>query len=94
MAKKNKIENQEEEMDFMSLFEEEDYNNDMMVDVMRDTISACNNQMQIAAELTKLIVDGSITENREEQVFSVFKKAVSVVSESFPLKNIMSQFEQ
>ncbi|WP_133137847.1 hypothetical protein [Legionella rowbothamii] len=90
MAKKN----QEEEMDFRSLFEEEGYSDHMMVDVMRDTISACNNQMQIAAELTKLIIDGSITKNREEQVFSVFKKAVSVVSESFPLKNVMSQFEQ
>ena len=87
---KKQVENQEDEMDFMSLFEEEGYSEDMMVDVMRDTIAACNNQMQIAVELTKLIIEGSITENREEQVFSVFKKAVSVVSESFPLKNIMS----
>lgn len=94
MAKKNQIENQEEEMDLMSLFEEEGYSDDMMVDVMRDTISACNNQMQIAAELTKLIIDGSVSENREEQVFSVFKKAINVVSESFPLKNIMSQLDQ
>jgi hypothetical protein len=94
MAKKNQIENQEEEMDLMSLFEEEGYSDDMMVDVMRDTISACNNQMQIAAELTKLIIDGSVTENREEQVFSVFKKAINVVSDSFPLKNIMSQLDQ
>ncbi|WP_058533596.1 hypothetical protein [Legionella saoudiensis] len=90
MTKKNQIEPQEDETDFMSLFEEEGYSDDMMVDVMRDTISACNTQMQIAVELTKLIVDGSVTENREEQVFSVFKKAISVVGESFPLKNILS----
>lgn len=90
MSKKNKVETQEEEMDFMSLFEEEGYSDDMMVDVMRDTISACNTQMQMAVELTKLIVDGSVTENREELVFSVFKKAVGVVGDSFPLKNIMS----
>ena len=90
MTKKNQIEPQEDETDFMSLFEEEGYSDDMMVDVMRDTISACNTQMQIAVELTKLIVDGSVTENREEQVFSVFKKAISVVGESSPLKNILS----
>ena len=91
MAKKNQLKKHEEYFD-VTPFDDEEYSNDMMTGIMSGMLDASNNQMMMAIELTKLIVGNSTIENREEHVFSVFKKAVKVVGENFALKNLMEQF--
>lgn len=88
MTKKKPGKKQEDFFDVMP-FGNDDYSDDMMVDVMGSMLEATNNQMTMALELTKLIVANSQVKDMEEYVFSIFKKAVKVVGENYPLKNIM-----
>ncbi len=58
-------------------------------------MQASSHQMSIALELTKLIVEKDpVQKDREEHVFSVFKKATKVAAENFALKDLLEQFEQ
>jgi hypothetical protein len=76
-----------------------------MAQAMGIMLQASNHQMLIALELTKLIVfkdssekdrseQNQLGEDREERVFSVFKKATKVAAESFASKDLLEQFEQ
>ena len=92
MAKKNKLKVHDEDLfDFTEMSYEDDYDDETMVGIMSGMLEASNNQMMMAIELTKLIVAGNPVENREDHVFSVFKKATKVIGENFALKNIMEQ---
>jgi len=88
MTKKKPGKKQEDFFDVIPL-DDNDYSDDMMVDVMGNMLEATNNQMAMALELTKLITANSQVKDMEEYVFSIFKKAVKVVGENYPLKNIM-----
>jgi hypothetical protein len=59
---------------------------------MSGLVEASNNQLRVAIELTKLIVEKSVGNMSEKDVFSVFKKATKVVTESVPLKEMWEKF--
>ncbi len=63
-----------------------------MSDIMHLLMDSNNHQMNVAVELTKLII-GNKTPN-EDDVFSLFKKSAKVVSESYNLDNLMDQLGQ
>lgn len=59
---------------------------------MSGLIEASNNQLRVAIELTKLVVEKSAGNMSEENVFSAFKRATKVVTESIPLKELWEKF--
>jgi hypothetical protein len=70
---------------------------DMMTDsadeailgMMTGFIEAYRHQQQTAIELTKLIVEkNSAASMKEEEVFLIFKRAIQVVSEISPIKEL------
>lgn len=64
-----------------------------MVGFAQDILESSNNQMTLALELTKLVVEKNAATNmKEEEVFSVFKKSLGVISENFPLKKLWGKF--
>jgi len=65
----------------------------LMGEMMSAAMSSCDHQMKIALELTQLIVSTDPLDNVEEQTFSVFKKAMNVVRENYPIKSMMKEFE-
>jgi len=68
------------------------YDDEAMAGVMSGLIEASNQQMKMAIELTKLIVENNSTKGvSEEQVFSIFKKASKMVGENNTLKTMLKQ---
>lgn len=66
-----------------------------MADVMNGMMEASNNQMTLAIELTKLAVSKNTAQDmNEDDVFSIFKKASGVITESFPLKALWEKFSE
>jgi hypothetical protein len=87
MLKKHK--EVEDDLDFSGMFDQS-YDDEAMAGIMHGLIEASNNQMILAIELTKLAVEKiSSKDINENDVFSIFKKATAVISESFPLKELM-----
>ena len=61
-----------------------------MAGVMSGLIEASNNQVMLAIELTRLALGkNASTDMKEDDVFSIFKKASGVIAESFPLKSLL-----
>ncbi|KTD24043.1 MULTISPECIES: hypothetical protein [Legionella] len=92
---KNKIAKQEEiitpdSFDFMFSDDLPPFDEANMTGAINGLIEASNQQMKIAFELTKLIAGNN---NNEEQVFSVYKKAVKIVCENYSLKNLLNELE-
>jgi len=94
MAKNNMLKKREKEVDDFDFSEimASSYD-DEMIGFMQGMIEASNNHMTLALELTKLAVEkNGAASMKEEEVFSVFKKSLSVVLESFPLKKLCETF--
>jgi len=78
--------------DFGHMEMDEPYGDEAMAGVMSGLIEASNQQMKMAIELTKLIVENNPTKGAgEEQIFSIFKKASKVVGDNHTLKTMLKQ---
>lgn len=94
MAKNNMLKKHEEEVADFDFSEMMDSSCDEeMMGFMQGILEASNNHMTLALELTKLAVEkNGAASMKEEEVFSVFKKSLGVISESFPLKKLWEKF--
>ena len=96
MAKNNALTKHkavEDDFDFSEMMEEASYNDELMAGVMNGLIEASNNQMKLAIELTRLAVEKSTAkEMNEDDVFSIFNKASTVIADKFPLKGLWEKF--
>lgn len=74
---------------------EEDYiSHEEFSGVMGHIIEASNAQIKIAAELTNVILQHQKESPKtEQQILDLFKNAAKTVSESYPMKALLSQAE-
>lgn len=97
MTKKNELKKQDEideNFDFGDVFDDDEgfHDDDMVAEAMKDLAEVSNNQVLLAIELTKLVIDKSSAKERSEQdVFATFSKASTMISESFPWKAAMEK---
>ena len=96
MAKKNELNGLKkydelmDDIDYMDM--DEPYGEEAMAGLMTGLIEASNQQMNMALELTKLIVASNPTKgSSEEQIFATFKKASKVIGENNTIKTMMKQ---
>lgn len=79
----------EDNFDFSEILDSS-YDDESMAGIMSGLVEASNNQMMLAIELTRLALEkNSSTDMKEDDVFSIFKKASGVIAESFPLKSFL-----
>lgn len=71
-------------------FPDEMFNPDeSMGELIHGIIDAGKHQQSMAMELTKLVVSQQSSANlSEESIFSIFKRAAKVVTETFPIKEL------
>ena len=82
----------EEDFDFSDMMGSGD--DEAMVGVMQGILEASNNHMTLALDLTKLVLQKNTASSmREEEVFSIYKKSLGIISESFPLKALWEKFK-
>lgn len=82
----------EKDFDFSDMMDSSD--DEAMIGVMQGILEASNNHMNLALELTKLALQkNGASAMREEEVFSVYKKSLGIISESFPLKALWDKFK-
>jgi hypothetical protein len=92
MAKNKKViqEEFEEVFDFSDM--DDMYDDGAMSEVMQILMESSNHQMKMAVELTKLIVENNLAKNADaDAVFSLFKKASKVISETHNLNVLMEE---
>lgn len=92
MAKNKKLKEHEEVFEEVFDFDDmdESYDDTDLTGVMNSLLDAANQQLKVAFDLTKLIIENDTSKNvTEEQVFSVFKKASKVVGECELMKNML-----
>lgn len=88
MIKKKTLKKYDESDDFDFSDEMDGAGDEVIAGFMSGLVEASNNQVRAAIELTKLIGEKSSGNMSEEQVFSAFKKAIRIISESIPLKEM------
>jgi len=80
------------DFDVSAFTDQFDNGNQEAIDFMQGMLGSCHEQMRTALELTKLIVEKStIKDINEEKIFSIYKKALKVTSESFPLTEMLTK---
>jgi len=83
---------------FSQMFNDDDEYGDMYEDhdcgheATASLLTAVNQQMQIALDLTR-IIHGNNGSVDEEKVFATFKKAVQTALDVYPLSNFMEKFD-
>lgn len=82
----------EDDFDFQDIFQSGE-NDEAIAGFMHGIIEASNNQMTLAVELTKLVVNKSTNNMNEDEIFVVFKKASDVIANSTPMKGLMGQLK-
>lgn len=66
-----------------------------MAGFLHGIIEASNNQMTLAIELTKVVVNKSADKMMgADDIFSIFKQGSKVVADSFPLKALWEKFSE
>lgn len=79
------------EFDFMD-YSEEISEDEAMLGMMTGFVEASRYQQQHSLELTKLIIEKSKNASpSEEEIYSIFKRASCVISESTPLNKILEK---
>lgn len=58
---------------------------------MLSLIEAANHKMAAASDLTKLVLSKNMKDMDTNEVFSIFKQAIAVIDETYPLKNFMEK---
>jgi len=82
----------EEDFDFSDMMGSS--GDEAMVGVMQGMLETSNNHMTLALELTKLVLQkNTASAMREEEVFSIYKKSLGIISDSFPLKELWEKFK-
>lgn len=80
------------DFDFSELSDSFDNGNQEAIEFMQGMLGSCHEQMRIALELTKLIMEKSaIKDINEEKIFSIYKKALQVTSKSLPLTEMLAK---
>lgn len=92
VAKKRGTVMLEDEFDIQDIFQPHE-NDEAIADFMHGVIEASNNQMTLAVELTKLVVNKNTNNMNAEEVFSVFKKASDLIANSTPMKGLLEQLK-
>ena len=92
MAKNKTLKKYDELMDVDFSEDFSSPNDETIAGMMAGLIEASNHQQKIAIELTKLVVEKSAESMNEEKIFSAFKRASKVVTESAALKELWAQF--
>lgn len=96
MMTKHKKEDEVLEFSETFAFDDQDMfmDDDQGIDAMMSMVQASNDQMQIAVELTKLVLahtaDKAMT---EDKIYTVFRNASKVIGENPALKSMMGQLE-
>jgi hypothetical protein len=95
MAKNKSFQTESDDsFDFSSLVDENSYESETLANMVSGIIQASHDQMVLAVELTKLAIEKNSSQNlNEEQIFSTFKRACNVISESSPLKDFLKHLE-
>ena len=63
-----------------------------MFSMMSDLVESSRHQMQIAVELTKLAEEEKVVVPfKEEDIFSIFRRASKVVADSSPIKELLEK---
>jgi hypothetical protein len=97
MAKNTILKNHKEKDDFNFseiLGSSYDDSDEAIAGMMSGMLEASNNHMMLALELTKLAVGKNTSKDmNEEEIFSIFKKALGVITENFPLKALWEKLE-
>lgn len=97
MAKSNVLKKRgnvtlENDLDFRDIFHSHEQD-EAMAGFIHGIIEASNNQMTLAVELTKLIVNKSTKDMKEDEVFLILKKASDAVANSTPMKTLWEQLK-
>lgn len=96
MAKNNALKKHEvieDDFDFSEIMDDPSYNEEVTAGIMSSLIEASNTQMLLAIELTKLAVEKSTAKDmKEDDVFSIFRKAAGVISEKYPFNTLCEKF--
>ena len=92
MAKNKTLKKYDELMDVDFAEDYSSPNDEAIAGMMAGLIEASNHQQKIAIELTKLVIEKSSEAMNEEKIFSAFKRASKVVTESVPLKELWEKF--
>lgn len=92
MAKNKALKKHDEFMDVDFVEDFSSPNDEAIAGMMAGLIEASNHQQKIAVELTKLVAEKTTEAMNEEKIFSTFKRASKVVSESVPLKELWEKF--
>ncbi len=92
IVKKRGDEMLENDFDFQDFFQSPD-NDEAIAGFMHGVIEASNNQMNLAIELTKLVVNKNPNNMREEDIFSTFKRASDVIANTTPLNGLLDELK-
>lgn len=94
MAKPSVIKRQKTpDFDFSEILKmDSSLDEETVLGMMTGFIEACRHQQQTAIELTKLVIEKSVSEKIDEQeIFSTFKRASQAVSEVSPMKELFEK---
>ena len=91
LIKKHNASELENDFNFSDFLDAPD--DEAIAGVLHGLIEASNNQMTLAIELTKLIVNKSVDNTMsEDDIFGILKKSTKVIAENFPLKTLLEDF--
>ena len=69
------------------------FDDEIFADMMKGFIEANNHQTMLAMELTRLVIEKSPEQSMSaDNIFAVFKRAMAVIYESSPLKDLLGKF--
>ncbi len=94
MAKNKTVIKQQQDEDVDVEFDFSDFlvdspDEEAMAGMMGGLLEASQQQLQIAMELTRLVVEKNAAESlKEKDIFAVFKRAAKVVADSSPMKEL------
>jgi hypothetical protein len=89
MAKNHIKKHEINDHDDLSFTLQDSYEDETINAMLGNMVGANHSQMEIALELTKLIVDkGALPNLNEEQVLATFQRAFKVIIESSPLQQL------
>lgn len=73
--------------DFLETYSEDELNTRVIVPILE----AGKQQMQLALQLTQLIVEKHSGELNEDKILTIFKKACKAAHEHFPVKSLWEE---
>lgn len=84
--------NEATEVYFTNSMDEACYDEESVTDLVNTLLSASNKQMELAFELTRLIVESTDKDMKADDIFATFNKASDTIAEKFPLKAMWDKY--